>query len=797
MQNRLPQALLLPIISWRHISLWCAVLWCAVLWCAALAACDGGSAREDAAEPDASQETDPDAGVASGILGENSLGNSLFNPDVGGAEEEWAPGEYIVPTSVEDVFVRDDGGLLTATSGVEPIHSLNARFDASWQRDGFYLPPRDKVNPLIAQTVSVVGAGNRVFLGQERRVDWQSGELFAEGGVYVMGASATDVLQVLHEGEDVTALAATDSELFVAVTDGTSARVDVHSLSNLDEISQTFSLPARVRKLKVEGELVVALHDPDPEHLPKSDYESPYVAMYARDGRSVVARLATSGRPGGICLRGDSLFVGRAPLERPEFGIEVFDIAQPNAPVATGLLGREAGPLDDSDGPTGTLGEDRNGRIIDLECLTDGFVAVIRNRPLWMEPTTAILELDSSAKLRRQLMGLSFVDSAVRAGTDEATYYSGEYLYEVDWTSSGESFHRLVGTTLDPFRYPDDLRLQYTPQTYHCPAAVFFKGDQSFVAIGFQGQSEGQYFSVESNAHVLRPVAAWHYVNEQNGLDFDWPRSSSAPWNVWTDRNRDGQMDAPELVLLDANANRDGTPVPEPQRLGTIAVDGAGSLWMTSFAEERNRLAVVDPRIDGGQLRVPNELSGDYELPIDRFDPGLFNPDSLIIEYDPDRDDLYVLGWTSAHPFEPRSDAPDDAPSFGASKGLVRYANFRSSYPNLDPRWETEVPHRSPDVHGRELALNSAFSGAAIEQDIDVAGAYVFVTYSYGRMLVYGRDDGAMVSSILPLNHQHAKVDCRNAAVHVEHESASGEYRIMQESLYTSSVNAIRWRPRE
>ncbi|TWF40513.1 WD-40 repeat-containing protein [Chitinophaga polysaccharea] len=145
----------------------------------------------------------------------------------------------------------------------------------------------------------------------------------------------------------------------------------------------------------------------------------------------------------------------------PDMNIKIYaDLT--GTPVLTGTFGVTGGYLDETSGTRGATGDKRFTRVVGIGRDTAGNLYVLNNPwggtwDLGRNGATDIHCYNTAGTLQWTLQALNFEgNAAADAGTDGQLLYSGNLIYSYTGTDGGA----YVANTVDPYRYPQDARIQ-------------------------------------------------------------------------------------------------------------------------------------------------------------------------------------------------------------------------------------------------------------------------------------------------------------------------------------------------
>ncbi|MBO9732515.1 MAG: T9SS type A sorting domain-containing protein [Chitinophaga sp.] len=146
----------------------------------------------------------------------------------------------------------------------------------------------------------------------------------------------------------------------------------------------------------------------------------------------------------------------------PDMNIKIYT-GLTGTPVLSGTFGVTGGYLDESSGIRGATGDKRFTRVVGIGRDAAGKLYVLNNPwggtwDLGRNGATDIHCYSTTDSLLWTLQALNFEGvAAADAGTDGQLLYSGNLIYSYTGTDGGT----YVANTVDPYRYPQDARIQW------------------------------------------------------------------------------------------------------------------------------------------------------------------------------------------------------------------------------------------------------------------------------------------------------------------------------------------------
>jgi hypothetical protein len=438
------------------------------------------------------------------------------------------------------------------------------------------------------------------------------------------------------------------------------------------------------------------------------------VAWYWSDGRPRLEALPlpADSMPSGLGFdrTGRLLVCDNGPRQQ----VHAFDIGQ-TPPRLVESLGEESGMFA---GPQpGKAGAWRFAGPTGAGCDAAGNLYVSCNIP---RGGTVLRAFSPRRELLWELLGLEFVDVAdADRGSDGREVFTADERYRFDPDAPPGKGWRWEAHTLDPHRYPHDLRMRFP--ALQCGTSVRTLGGKQFLCQRGMWQGLLGIFRVTGNLAVPSVVLSSGPIKTDDG----WSppgQPESGRW-LWRDADGDGQMEPGEYVP---------TTGPDGEYWASN-VDSAGDIWQAGRESGiwRWRFEGLDahdnPRYDPRPEHVAM--------------PGPFT-DLLRTEYVPETDTMYLSGQTK--------DRPISGGEWGTAGTVIIRHDDWSKTPRR--RYRIDLPY----VADRQFIVSIAYAGE-LAFAVDCKSAQVFV---------YSLRDGSAVGSMKPGPEVHGEsgwVDFRDA----------------------------------
>jgi hypothetical protein len=291
-----------------------------------------------------------------------------------------------------------------------------------------------------------------------------------------------------------------------------------------------------------------------------------------------------------------------------------------------------------------------------------GNIHVLNFKPHTWGGRPVLQSYTADGKLLHELNGLAFIDTLQPVG-DGTTMYSAADRFSYDFSkpvTSTSSPWKHEAVTIDPFKYPDEGRELG-------PYIIDVAGTRLMYTIG---QYSGGIFIHRFDGEIAVP--AGHIE-----------RQGQSP-KIWTDQNGDGLRDEGESATggIDAGENF------------AMYVDSRGNIWDCYYdgALPEGQSKWVIRRLDFQGLN-------EYGVPQYSWDkvstfgnpPGMTEVGRL--EYFPESDTMYLMGYTDEFPRVNDVGTHDPSPWGSAGRVVYRYDHFtKEDEQTLHPGYPFDVP---------------------------------------------------------------------------------------------------------
>ena len=432
-----------------------------------------------------------------------------------------------------------------------------------------------------------------------------------------------------------------------------------------------------------------------------------YVACYSPNGELRVKslNLPAGAVPNGLGLdREGRLFVcDNGPRQQ----VLAFDVTKSPA-ILVEALGEEGGMFGGTD--PGKAGPWRFAGPVGAGMDAAGNLHVACNVP---RGGTLLRSFAPDRTLISELLGLEFVDVVDADPTsDGRDLYSADDHYRFDPDGPAGRNWKWIGHTLDPFRYPHDLRLHLP--ALQCGTSVRVLEGKRFLCQRGMWQGILGFYRIEGNLAVSSVVLSSGPIKAERG---DWkpPGQPASGRFFWRDADGDGQMEAGEY-----------TPTTGPDgEYWASNVDAAGDIWQGGRESGiwRWRLLGLD---DHGSPKY------DPEAAHERMPAPL--TDLLRTEYVPAGDTMYLTGQTK--------DRPISGGEWGTAGTVVlRFDDWSKATRKL--RYRIDLPY---------LAEKQFIVSFCVAGELALA-----VDCKSARVFVYDNRDGRLLGTLKPGPQVHGE----------------------------------------
>ena len=470
----------------------------------------------------------------------------------------------------------------------------------------------------------------------------------------------------------------------------------------------------------------------------------------------------------------------------PDQNVKIFSVAGTAAPALVETFGETGGVYA---GPVpGAWGEKRFWGPIGVahDTLGNFYIGCTGMSSLMMGGTD-IRAYDPTGKFLWKVNGHFMTTADADPASDGTSIFTPAKRFVVDYAKPPGASWSFAAVTLDPFRYPQDVRLMLAASTswvrYIEGKKFLFCTDigGGFIyVVRFEPGSEigipTAFFWLGSNglnSDTMLPVQL--FPGLQPVWDFLAPVNSNRRWR-WLDKNGNGRAEEGEFDEFSVGC-----------QLGTcVDVDSSGTIWFGGLGSYAAGTG------NGGMVKlVPGGLDweGVPRYPLGAFErPSVPYPEcnglALRLKYLAASDTMFFSA--SANPWYDQS--------------IYRYDHFS------DParRIRSAVINLGYDDLGREVHLDQGTADMTIPHGFTADEDYVYVVYMdngrdarvRGEVTIYDAHDGHKVGWIVPgdeTGHNSGAMDLVNP-INVT-TRANGEKIIMVEDNGGGKVMVYRWTP--
>jgi hypothetical protein len=223
-----------------------------------------------------------------------------------------------------------------------------------------------------------------------------------------------------------------------------------------------------------------------------------------------------------------------------------------------------------------------------------------------------------------------FVDVAdADPRTDGMDVFATNCRYTLDWSRPAGTQWTWRAITLNPFRYPHDMRIR-TTGSLQCAPEIRHLGGKTFLAV--RGMWQGlRFYKIDGEAAVPCVILSQNHFTATDG--WEPPGQPKQGGWLWRDTSGNGQMEAGEYARA--------TAVPDGE-FWASNVDPAGDIWQGSQDGKIFRWRF------GGLDRNGTPIFSPAKVEIDHI-PEPMNH-LLRTEYLPETDTMYLTGYTRERP---------------------------------------------------------------------------------------------------------------------------------------------------
>lgn len=334
---------------------------------------------------------------------------------------------------------------------------------------------------------------------------------------------------------------------------------------------------------------------------------------------------------------------------------------------------------------------------------------------------TVLRAFSPSKKMLWELLNLEIVDVGdADPASDGRLIYTADGKYSFDPSAPPGKGWQWVAQTLDPFRYPDDLRIHFPG--LQCGTELRRLDGHLFICLRGMWQGILGLYRVDGDMAMPSVVLTSGPLKAENG---NWKASGQPEKGrfFWRDVNGNGQMDPGEYTATEG-------PTGE---YWASDVDAKGDIWQggRDTGIWRWRFEGLDahgtPRYNPAPVHYP------MPAPI---------TDLLRVEYQPESDSMFLTGQTKEHAI-----TGGEWGTVGTE--VICYDHWST---NPVPRYRTVLPYEKGSIWGESFA---------------VAGDLFFIVIGKtAEVYVYAQSDGRLLGTMKPGPEVHGEsgwTDIRDA----------------------------------
>ncbi len=362
-----------------------------------------------------------------------------------------------------------------------------------------------------------------------------------------------------------------------------------------------------------------------------------------------------------------------------------------------------------------------------------------------------------------ELLGLEFVDCGDvdrGDGSDGAHVYTTEGHYEVDWDAESGKHWRWVGFSLDPFRYPEDLRLH---EGHHGLAGALIRRLHGRRFLVVRGMFQHFLAIYRYDGEIAIPSVVFSRGHYRDGEWTPPGQPEKGSW-MWRDLNGNGRMEAGEYL--------DVTEQNDPE-FWAWWMDEAGGVWRGEQTGEKpiRYYPLLGLDRHGNPIYSLEEArSFDLPAPMNHL---------LRIQYESASDTMYLSGHTS--------ERPKTGSEWGqVGSEILRFDGWLRSSPKL--RYRIALPYEPRNDVGQDVVVKAM----CVEAD-----AVFAVELRSAKVHVFNANTGAKLGEMTPGPEVHGEsgwVDFPDAVR--AYRRKNGEYLVFVEEDWKGKLIVYRWRPR-
>lgn len=472
----------------------------------------------------------------------------------------------------------------------------------------------------------------------------------------------------------------------------------------------------------------------------------------------------------------------------PDQNFKIFNLPASGAPTQVATFGETGGVFA---GPVkGRTGEKRFWGPRGVGFGDSGEIIVgTSGIPGQVQGGTDIRAFNSAGSFLWDVKGIFMHSPDIDPTSNGTQIYTAAQRFEMDYSKAPGKSWRQAAITLDPFRFPNDIRVLTANEI----AFVRVINGRKFL---FVSDMYGLYVAVfrfEANSEIAIPAAIFGIGSNERGAA--WTVGKEPAWEgnedfnknrrqAWRDKNGDGQVDADEFFSVQ---------MPFPFARG-MDIDDNGNLWVAGKFNAHNA-----GWREGGNLVIPFGSIDANGVPFSGSQPAFVDvPAALISPADRDRSSgrLRYLSATDTLLM-----ARGEKEDYYSSHIYVIDGYRNSNNPRL--RFKLDLGY---DDLGSEIAdiLQTDTTKMVLPNVFASDGDYIYVGYIdngpdakvRGEITVYSMVDGHKVGWIVPgaeTNYFAGNFDMRHG-IQVR-KQVDGTRIIVAEENGAGKFMVYRWNP--
>jgi len=511
----------------------------------------------------------------------------------------------------------------------------------------------------------------------------------------------------------------------------------------------------------------------------------PYVAL--SDGRQIPASAVAY--PSGVAFDNTGrLWVAD---NGPDQNYKIFNVPASGTPTLATTFGDTGGVYAAGNGKQkGQTGEKRfwgprgvgfgdNGEII---VGTTGI-------PGQVQGGTDVRAFTSAGAFLWDVKGIFMHAPDIDPTSNGTQIYTAAQRFEMDYSKAPGKSWRQAAVTLDPYRFPHDIRVLTANEI----AFVRVINGKKFLFASDMYGLTVSVFRFEANSEIAIPAAIFGIASAERGTA--WTQGKEPAWEgnadfnknrrqAWRDTNGDGLVDADEFFSVQ---------MPYPFARG-IDIDDNGNIWVAGKFNAHN-----DGQREGGNLVIPFGSVDDNGVPFSGSVPKFVDVPSALISPEDQGITSGRMRYLAAT--DTLLMAVGEAEDYYSSKIYVIDGHLTSKTPKL--RFKLDLGYNNQSNTIVDI-LHTDTSKMVLPNVFAADADYLFVGYIdrgpdakvRGEITVYSMVDGHKVGWIVPgaeTNHYAGNFDMRHG-IQVR-KLADGTRIITAEENGAGKFMVYRWKP--